>query len=157
MTQHPGLQSVEDLFGKLERELARLEADVTPDNYFNFVITAYHICDWVEKGPGASKPVLRELESFRGQLPIRVCRDIANGSKHFQLDDNYSNKVVADATCIVGFGVGAYGKGSYGVGELAVRITLENDVEHDGLVLARDAVRLWRSFLSKHDLIASAH
>jgi len=154
MTQHPGLQSALDLFNKVERELARLETAVSADTYFNFAITAYHICDWVEKDSTLPKAARRELESLRQQLPIQICRDIANGSKHFGV--NYSDPVVADATCVTGYGMGRYGKGAYGVGEPKIQVTLADGSLLDGLDIARQAVQLWRTFFTKHALAGSA-
>ena len=148
MTQHPGLQSAEDVFGKVERELARLEAEVTADTYFNFAITAYHLCDWVEKDARLPKAARRDLKVLRRELAIQVCRDIANGSKHFGVD--YPNPVVADATCTTGYGMGRFGAGAYGVGEVTIQVTLSDGSLRDGLDIAREAATLWRAFFAKH-------
>lgn len=149
MTQHPGLQTVRDLLGKLERELGRLQSDVSADTYFNFAVTAYHICDWIEGDSTVPNAARRDLPNVRRLLPIQVCRDIANGSKHFRL--NYTNAVVADATCIApSYDVGRYGAGPFGVGESVIQVTLADGTLRDGLELAREATRLWRDFFARH-------
>jgi hypothetical protein len=139
-----------DLLGKLEREMARLEAEVSPDTYFNFAITAYHLCDWIKNDPRVSASARGALEPLRKQLPIRVFRDLANGSKHFQL--TYPNTIVVDATCTTGFGVGRYGKGAYGQGERAIQVTLSDGTLRDGLALAREATTLWQTFFTANAL-----
>ena len=130
--------------------MARLEAEVTSDTYFNFVITAYHLCDWIKADTTVPAGARAALGALRKQLPIRVCRDLANGSKHFQL--TYPDVIVADATCTTGFGVGRYGGGPFGVGEASIPVTLSDGTVLDGLGLARQATQLWRAFFAAHGM-----
>jgi len=137
-----------DLFAKLQRELGNLESAVSADAYFDFVITAYHLCDWIKNDSAAPASARSALAALRKQLPVKICRDLANGSKHFTLD--YADVVVADATCVAAYGSGRFGKGAYGVGEPTIRITLADGAVLDGLSVARDAVQLWDQFFSSH-------
>lgn len=148
MTQHPGFQCAHDVRRKVERELARLEAEVTSDTFFNFAVTAYHLCDWIAKDATLPKEARRQLATVRKQLPIQICRDIANGSKHFGV--NYKDFVVADATCVAGYGIGRYGAGSYGVGEASIEVTLADGELLDGLNVARQATTVWQEFFAKY-------
>jgi hypothetical protein len=148
MTHHPGIKSTRELFDKAVRELAKLEDKVSPDNFANFVITAYSICDWVEKDPAVPALARSDLQAFRSTPAMAACRDLANGTKHFLL--NYPNTVVVDATCTTGFGMGRYSKGPYGVGEPTIQVTLVDGTVADGLQLAREITDEWRKFLATH-------
>lgn len=97
-----------DLVRKLERELSRFEASARhsspehkfqSDHAFNFVITAWHIVDWMWKYHETIFPEaemrygtssFREFHSMvRAECPaLNICYDLANGSKHFQLRSN---------------------------------------------------------------------
>jgi hypothetical protein len=151
VTQHPGLMTSRDLLAKLERELGRLETEVSADTYFNFVMTAYHLCDWIKNDPRVPVAAKTALPAFRKLLPIRVCRDIANGSKHFTL--TYSNVIVADATCVVAYGTGRFGHGAFGTGESEIQVTLSDTSKADGLLIARQATALWQGFHDPRHLV----
>ena len=151
MTHHPGIHSTRDLFEKLVRELARLEQEVSPDTFANFVITAHSLCDWVDKDPAISPAAKAALPGMRAKALLQVCRDLANGTKHFRL--NYPNAVVVDATCITAFGAGRYGVAPYGVGEPTVQITLSSGAAADGLKVAREVTAEWRAFCTTHGIV----
>ena len=46
-----GLRTASDLFAKLRRDAALLDEEVTSDLFFNFVVTARHLPEWIEKDP----------------------------------------------------------------------------------------------------------
>ena len=148
MTHHPGIHSPRHLFDKLTRELATLEEEVTADHFANFVITAHSMCDWVDNDPAVPAPAKAALPTFRSGEKLQVCRDLANGTKHFQL--SYPNRVVVDATCVVAYGAGRYGKGQYGTGEASIQITMKDGSLVDGLEVAREVTSDWDQFLSQH-------
>lgn len=87
------LQSLEDeLFGHLHASYMA----------FNFSVTAWHLCDWVwhSLSKGDQKLVMAELDptstkidigSFRAAIArscreLRICQQIANGSKHMKYE-----------------------------------------------------------------------
>ena len=78
-------QSPRDVFNKLKRDAAKLE-ECTGDNLFNFMVTATSLRDWIGNGPAKTSPEIKKgLEELRRHTSIKICRDIANASKHFTL------------------------------------------------------------------------
>lgn len=140
---HPGLHSAIDLLQKLRREARRLDQEVTPDNFFNFNVTAYHLWEWVDNDPA----ILPERKANRPSLDnplLAVARDIANGSKHFMITRYKPSTSTESAQ---GYGVGRFNKGAYGTGEMQVTVRREG-MELDGLAYARNLLSLWESFFA---------
>lgn len=96
-----GLTSPLDLIGKLEREIGRLGASEEPDSVdhknqadhaINCALTAWHISDWVfVSGLKTDTVSANSLGNFQKQLiddcsDLGICKDLANGSKHFKID-----------------------------------------------------------------------
>ena len=123
---------------------------MSPYDFANFVINARSICDWVDKDPAVPAPARSALPAMRARPELQVCRDLANGTKHFQL--NYPDSVVVDATCVSAFGMGRFGAGPYGVGEPVVQITLSDGSTTDGLEVARKVVEEWQLFFATHNI-----
>lgn len=46
-----GLKTARDLLAKLERDADLLQSEVSSDRFFNFVVTAYSLADWVQADP----------------------------------------------------------------------------------------------------------
>lgn len=153
MTHHPGIHHAGDLFAKLARELANLEHEVSADTFANLVVTAYSLCDWISNDPAVPQSARDALPMIRTTPALLACRDLANGTKHFVL--NYPNAVVVDATCVTGFGMGAYGRGPYGIGEPTIQVTLANSTLVDGVQLARDVTGAWQAFLTKNGIVSA--
>ena len=74
------LKTPSDLLKKLEHDLARIEANLL-DSYaaFDFFVTAEHMLDWVY--PNDKEARRQERDS---RVELRICSNIANGSKHFE-------------------------------------------------------------------------
>lgn len=147
-----GFESAQDMLDKLRREHQRLQAEVTSDNFFNFVATAYHLLEWVERDPKVPATAKTNLSSVRSASCIAACRDLTNASKHFSLKSNYQNQVTSSAKSERGFGVGRFGKGGYGIGEESISIMLKDGTTLNGLQLAADTVNEWESFFTRHGL-----
>jgi hypothetical protein len=145
-----GLQDANDMLAKLHHEHEGLEQEVTSYNLFNFVVTAYHLTDWVEKDPVMPPAAKRELASIRDDTYIAVCRDLANANKHFKLNRNYTDRVTSEARSKRGFGVGRFGAGPFGRGEESITIVLTDATEHDALALARSVIDIWDAFFARH-------
>jgi hypothetical protein len=150
MTHHPGIHSARHLLEKLRRELARLEAEVSSDTFANFVITAHSICDWIENDPSVPAAARSALPAMRVKEKLQVCRDLANGTKHFRL--NYPDATVVDATCTTAYGMGRYGVGPHGVGEPTIQISFSDGRLTDGLTVAREVMAEWQQFFSDHGI-----
>lgn len=144
-----GLQSASDLFAKLQRDAAALDEEVTSDKFFNFLVTGYSLVDWIKKDPSVSASAKADLKRLRAEKAIQVCRDLANGSKHFTL--NYS-PITNSAISESGYGAGRYGKGVYGAGEESIRIQLNDGTSFHCLDLVREVLAALQSFFSAHGI-----
>lgn len=100
------LKEPRDLVMKLEREFERFEASTNhkstehryqSDHAFNFVITAWHIVDWLWKHHKAKHPNagahygVASFRDFHSMVreecsALDICYDLATGSKHFKLN-----------------------------------------------------------------------
>jgi hypothetical protein len=96
-----GLKTPRDLFDKLKYDgelLLRVRKENVEEQRleeyeaFNFFVTAWHLYhDWLKKGTSPNKPkyALIKIEAANPDFNEikNVLRDIANGSKHFELHD----------------------------------------------------------------------
>ena len=86
MSLIPGFSNPRDLFEKLKRDAQKLDTSTSADSLFNFVITAWHLQEWVENGPAQSDTRLRTaIRDLRDADELQICRSLANSSKHFKL------------------------------------------------------------------------
>lgn len=112
MTIGYGISSPEDLFQKLERDAAKIANTQSPDDLFNFFVTANSLSDWIEKhhnlrdmiDPPFQKgkvwiiPSVAETWVDISRIPgktggsaavfhiknvLSLCGHVANASKHF--------------------------------------------------------------------------
>src|ERR1041384_1356745 len=112
MSPHPGLTRARELYSKLERDASALRTLVSPDSFFNFVVTAWSLCDWAEKDPILSPTAHKDAAGVRATRWLQICRDLANGSKHFRVT-TYTPSVSTTAASR-GYGVGRSGVGAFG-------------------------------------------
>ena len=96
-----GIDTVNDLRHKLSFEKQRVLEKHHPYDFFNFVVTAWHLYhDWM-KHDKDNRPRLfyKKVNSSPQQMKdlVNAIRDLANGSKHFSLDKpSDEKKVVTD-------------------------------------------------------------
>jgi hypothetical protein len=153
MSRTYGLRTARDLLAKLTRDAELLREEVSSDRFFDFVVTAYSLADWVKHDPAVSASAKADLQGIRGTPSIKICRDLANASKHFHLDPQKNpNATVAAADSDRGFGVGRFGMGGYGVGEEAITVVLSAGTSRDGLNVMEEALRDWNDFFTSHGL-----
>jgi hypothetical protein len=84
-----GIGTCKELHAKLQREAEKLDSDWNEYDFFNFVVTAWHLnYDWL-KNDVANRPKFAMKKSSMAPLQMRevikIARDLANGSKHFTL------------------------------------------------------------------------
>jgi hypothetical protein len=143
------LTSAKDLRDKLHRDFAKLAASPTSvDDAFNFFVTAWHILDWqYPERTAKERAELRDAEILLG-----VCAALANGAKHFVLDDPALKKHVAsteERTSYFGryFSPRYFGRAYFGAGGL--QITLQGEAATrlgatiDAVDLARQILAYW--------------
>lgn len=151
MSRTYGLKTAPDLLAKLERDAQLLRDEVSSDRFFNFVITAYSLADWIQNDPTVPPSAKTDLQRFRGIIQIQICRDLANASKHFQLNPKLNpNPEVTAADSKQGFGAGRFGVGDYGTGEEEITVVLSADNEISGVDLIEDTLREWSHFFTIH-------
>jgi hypothetical protein len=85
-----------DLREKLRRDFqAIITTPLSPDAAFNFFVTAEHMLDWVfPKRANSSKRKNAKANS----VVLRICSHLANGAKHFEVEDPQHDSVVAGTT-----------------------------------------------------------
>ena len=150
MSLTPGLSSAVDLFHKLQRDVARLDHEVTHDHFFNLVITGYSLIDWV-KNDLTLPDAARSAEAIAGlyQEPwLKVCGDLANASKHFVLTQR--EPVTKEVTSRSGWGVGRFGKGAYGEGERDIEVHIHGAPSWSALEFSVGVLQAWLQFFERH-------
>lgn len=153
MSLRGGLYTASDLLSKLCREKTLLDEQITSDRLFNFVVTAHSLNDWIKNDPNVTQSAKDALQSHRRNELLRVCRDVANACKHFNLDDsNERRSVTAAVVSRSGFGVGRFGVGGYGVGEESITVALRQGHQFDVLRFCREVVDVWSSFFERHGI-----
>jgi hypothetical protein len=112
------LQSPKQLLEKLRHDFARLKEDPV-DAYaaFDFFVTARHMPEWLYPDDPAKCKVL-----FDEHVLLRVCRHIAEGSKHFRAKDPRHNTVKDLSNRGGAFQPGAFQSNAFQVGRLFVEL-----------------------------------
>jgi hypothetical protein len=140
------LRTASDLFGKLEHDFERVKKNPA-DSYaaFDFFVTAFHLKEWKYGHQKAFVPVLSQPDDAMWE----TCRQLANGSKHFEVNKNY--KAVKHTKLKQGgFQANAFQGDAFQVGYLSVRLEAEA-AQHLGRssirvdVLADKLVEFWRN------------
>lgn len=143
-------EKARNLFDKMSREASVLEEDVSGDKAFNFVVTAYHLKDWIEKDSSVPQAARDDLRTIRADRHFQICRDLANASKHMVITRYQPS--TAGASSSNGYGIGRFGKGAYGVGEESIEITHTDGSVINILQLKNEMMSLWTDFFSRHGI-----
>ena len=152
MSLTAGMKTPRDMLTKLHTEHARLQQQVSSGDLMNFAITGYHLIEWIKRNPSTPATARADLETMYQNPDIGVCRDITNEGKHFELRDDYKDRVTAKTSATSGFGAGRFGAGLYGVGEESIVIVLLDGTRFDALAWAQRVADAWETFFAKHRL-----
>jgi len=139
-----------DLFDKMIRDADALQETVSGDRAFNFVITAFHLKEWVEQDPSVPQSAKDNLVKISKNRYFQICRDLANASKHMVITRYQPS--TADTSSNKGWNVGRYGKGPYGVGEESIKITHSDGSMISILELKDNMILLWKDFFQRNTL-----
>lgn len=141
------IQTAVDLFDKLLSEADDLEQEMSSKGLINFAMTAYHLREWVKLGeyPVAMKSAAEKLSDLS---EFQACRDIANGSKHFQI--TRYQPTTASVESEQGWGLGRFGCGSFGEGEEEITVTMTDGQSWDSVQLINKVVDMWGSLFTVH-------
>lgn len=139
----------------MQRDVDLLGDEITSDRFFNFVVTAYHLREWIKLDPTvpelAKHPAV--MKAVSRNKWFRVCRDLANASKHFQLDSKRNpDPIVASATASKEEGDDPYGNGPYGAGDERIVIELTDGSRYHCLDLIAGVLNLWDRFFTTHSI-----
>jgi hypothetical protein len=137
------------LLRKLLEHAANLEEEVTWDEFNDFALAAYHLCEWVQNDPAATQAARKEVEALRKTLQIQACRDAANSYKHMRIKQ-YTPKTKSTDVNEAGWGIGGFGKGGFGRGEEDVVLSMVDGSKFNALDLSRQVVELWEDFFKRH-------
>lgn len=150
MCMSGGLKTARDLYEKLKHDGDLIQKEVNSYDMFNFMITAYHILEWIKGESSISRAAKKELKKLRRIEDIQICRDIANANKHFAIT-RYA-PVVSKVESQRGFGVGRYGVGGFGRGEESITITLSDGINYNLLEFKNRVIQLYESYFVKHKI-----
>lgn len=138
------LRTPTDMLRKAERELARFQSEFNIDNLFNFVVTAYHIQDYVRATAAAPQAA---LESLLADPDLKACRDLCDKGKHVRL----TKRVDPDTDMVDGcFSGAAFGELAFSEGDEWKLVYDDRTVEVRSL--AERVIRKWKSFFSRHGI-----
>lgn len=149
----PGsLQSATDLFGKLRRDAALLDEEVTSDRLFNFVVTGYSLIDWIKRDPTVPQVAKSssEIDGLYSDLWLTICGDVATAAKHFKLTRR--SPTASGVESKQGLGLGRFGKGRWGVGEEQITILMPDGSGHSLFDLVNGVVDSWSGFFARHGI-----
>lgn len=138
------LRAPRDMLDKARREYQRLSERFDIDNLFNFVVTAYHISDYIRKTGAVAQGV---LDTFLQDQDIKDCRDLCDKGKHLVLTKR------SDPTTHVWSGyVGGAPIGMLPIGGGGKWVLFTGDREVDVEWLAERVLTKWGAFFAAHGL-----
>jgi hypothetical protein len=134
------LRTAGDLFRKIEDDLKAMEASPGDARLaFNFFVTIEHLPDWLGRRDLVKKTCL-----------LRIISHLANGAKHFVLDNSRHNSVKnAEGS---GYVEPDYMESGYFEESLDVRLSADEATEMgveviDTVSLGQKAVQFWRPYV----------
>jgi hypothetical protein len=115
----------------------------------DFVLAVLQNCcilrEWLVRDGAVGEALIGDFVSSHPEL--RVCRDIANGTKHFSV-----SRPSVDAEFSI---LQEYVPAPVGGGEAGRRFVVIAGDKYDMLALADRCVHLWERFISEHSLVAT--
>ncbi len=156
-----------DLLRKLGRDLRDFREDATRqwDYAYNFSITAWHLTDWLWWYDRAQHPDAKKhfgcssLRSFQAKIcdessDIKVCNDLATGSKHFYVARQ--TKVVETVAVSAGPGF-ILGTDQLDVDRLdpspVLKVRMVDGTSVKAAVVLNHTMKFWFNFFQKHRLL----
>ncbi|MEH2096544.1 hypothetical protein [Nostoc sp.] len=136
------LRTAYDLFKKLEQDLEDLERSYQDTRVaYNLFVTAEHLPDWLDK---------RYL--VRKHAILRITSHLANGAKHFRLDDPRHKSIIKTEKDRV-FEQDVFETGVFNE-PLVIYLSDEEAQELgtttiDALTLAKKVIKFWEPYLQK--------
>jgi len=127
------------------------ERDV--DDFCAFFTCCFHLKDWLKADPALDAEIGRAAETLiaSATVALRLCADIANGSKHFVIDklvrhsaDALVERLLADSEPAIDLPLDP---------EKEMIIVYADGAAWPALWVANRCVQVWERFLVKHGLL----
>lgn len=122
------------------RALAARDSADRWDCLYAFFESALHLRDWLHDTGAATDKSLKLLSD---QVPMRLCRDLANAHKHYSLQHPGSLAPPSEAL--------EYSPGAGNLDADVSLVILSDGTKHDAFELADQVLRAWEHFLAVHD------
>ena len=125
------------------------------DDFYAFFTCCFHLKDWVKNDPAVDPVIGQRAEDLiaRATVALRLCADIANGSKHFMVDrfvrhsaDGHVERLWADSDPPIDLPFDP---------EKEMIIVYAASVAWPALWVANRCVQVWESFLVDQRLLPS--
>jgi hypothetical protein len=136
-----------DYLKKLRAEFADLRADPMSSRHaMNFAMNAYHMLEWVwEHEPGMAQK-FSDNSAFRSTVyrkcpPIKVMRDLSNGSKHTNIKRTQNPAVSSTAVHKGAFQTNAFQSDAFDVG--ALKVNMADGTSHNFIDDAAAVMAFW--------------
>ena len=115
------------------------------DDVYTFFQNCYYLREWLEKADVVAPNYINDL--FKQNIELQICRDICNGTKHFDI-----SRPSVDADFSFGR---EYVPKSYTNSRPQINETwflFASGEKYDVFSLAAKCMGLWESFIQKHNL-----
>ncbi len=155
-----GFRNPHDLLEKAKREQSHLvralgnqDLREIADTVFNFVITAYHVKDWLKK-EGSCSFTAQDVEHYVANEPcLKICRDICNGSKHRILDRGQGSNIskMVDLPLMVDTEA-ITAASSIPINAETPHIELQDGRNLEILAFVNEVIAAWNTFFQNHGL-----
>jgi len=123
------------------------------DEFYAFFTCSFHLKDWLTADLPAASGIEADVEAFvNGRLWLKLCADIANGSKHFRLDRRRFDAQARVELATVSFEPTGFSPG-FQTDEMIV--VPAGGTAWEAITVANGCVRAWKEFLAGKGLLRS--
>jgi hypothetical protein len=143
-----------DQWRRVQRWLERIEATPKSSTEYDDFIWAFfqncwHLKDWIKNDQGLSSHFRRGVERLAlSERSLRVCADLANGTKHFELQKPKDGPGARHSHRVLRVVAGDSSKT-----EIDYFLVLGDGSQVNALTIAREAVEAWRRLLTAEGLL----
>jgi hypothetical protein len=95
MKEEHNFSTPRNLYEKLLRESERFDNEPSGDNFFNFIVTAVHLKEWVKKAPiSTHEGAKRMLDKISKNELMKQCAECVSGSSSYVFSVDKANGTV---------------------------------------------------------------
>jgi hypothetical protein len=124
------------------------------DEFYAFFTCCFHLKDWLKTDLAAvDSRIEADVEAFvNGPLWLRLCADIANGSKHFRLDRRRFDAEARVKRVQAAFDPGGFDPGAFQTKDMIV--VPAGGTAWDAMLVVDKCVAAWDRFLGERGLLS---